>query len=330
MVKKRADSNQTAGKSFVNTRKKSVQNTFGWIVASLILLAITYSILSHESETPVENQVLGVVIPPPICHALPPHGAVHIIEPSVMKRTDVLYSGLQIYNQHDHSLVAILSGVSDSVNYFAVSIAPSEKVLLSVPVGQYGMDLFVGSDWCNLETGFSDGAQISVVGGLLVQVGLTSELEFHGAGINPVQLALAYNTFRPVSHEKPERPSEIIGSGEMELLQANNGHYFSSGTINDTPVIFLIDTGATYVSVSSEIALRAGIQECLPRPVMTANGKVDACTAIVPEITFGAFHLNNIEVTVMPNMSEEALLGMNVLRNFRIEQVDNVMRISLR
>jgi len=113
-------------------------------------------------------------------------------------------------------------------------------------------------------------------------------------------------------------------------LQASNGHYFSSGTINDAPVVFLIDTGATNVSVSRDLAIRAGIRKCQSHQVMTANGSVNACMATVPEITFGAFQLTNIEVMVMPNMSDEALLGMNALRNFRIEQVDRVMRISLR
>lgn len=48
----------------------------------------------------------------------------------------------------------------------------------------------------------------------------------------------------------------------------------------------------------------------------------------MPKITFGKFTLDNVEVTIMPNMSSDALLGMNVLKNFRIEQVGNVMRIS--
>jgi len=285
---------------------------------------------SHEILVPQQSQVQDVKPVQNDCQLLPPHGSVYVIDPSVMHRTDVLYSGLQIVNQHDHAMVVALSDRLTAKQYAAVSIAPGKSVQTSVPVGSYGMDVYLGSVWCNLQTGFTDGAKIVVDGGVLLQVGLTTALEFHGVGINPVHLALAYSAYRPTGRGDSKRPAEIIGVGELELLQADNGHYFSSGTINDMPVVFLIDTGATTVSLSSELAIRAGIRKCRSHQVMTANGSVDACMATVPEITFGAFQLINVEVTVMPNMSDEALLGMNVLRNFRIEQIDDVMRISRR
>ena len=55
-----------------------------------------------------------------------------------------------------------------------------------------------------------------------------------------------------------------------------------------------------------------------------------ACAATVAEITFGSFKLTNVDVNVMPTMPGTALLGMNVLRNFHIEQIDKIMRISSR
>lgn len=36
----------------------------------------------------------------------------------------------------------------------------------------------------------------------------------------------------------------------------------------------MIDTGATNVSISSEVASRAGIKKCSPKLVSTANGKM--------------------------------------------------------
>ncbi len=92
----------------------------------------------------------------------------------------------------------------------------------------------------------------------------------------------------------------------------------------------MIDTGATIVSISSETASQAGIQKCSPRLVSTANGKVNACAATALEITFGTFKLINVDVNIMPDMPGSALLGMNILRNFHIEQVDSVMQISSR
>ncbi|MBS0425218.1 MAG: retroviral-like aspartic protease family protein [Proteobacteria bacterium] len=131
-----------------------------------------------------------------------------------------------------------------------------------------------------------------------------------------------------MSQQEMPQSSEMIGSGMLELKQTRDGHYFSSGTVGGTPVVFMIDTGATAVSISSKIAARIGIRKCAPRPVSTANGQVNACVATVPEVTFGSFRLAHVDVMIMPNMSGDALLGMNVLRNFRIEQAGKVMRIS--
>lgn len=327
------DRRQAGSEAFTQKAEAPVRNALLLIVVVLILALILiilsrYYILPVVFHVPGEVQTSSVSAQSKQCRLLPPHGSAHVIDPSVMNRTDAQYAGVQIDNQHDHPLMALLSDVSDSAHYFAISVAPGEAVHFSAPVGHYGMQVFVGSVWCDLETGFSDGAKIIVDGGITVQASMITALEFYGSGIDPVQLALAHSVRLPAHQRDMQRPLEIIGAGEIELLQANNGHYFSAGTINDTPVLFLIDTGATYVSVSTKIAERAGIRECTPHHVMTANGGVDACMAIVSVITFGAFQLNDIEVVVLPDMFEEALLGMNILHHFRIEQANKVMRIS--
>jgi len=263
------------------------------------------------------------------CQSLPVHGSVYVKEPAFIKRTDVLYAGLKIHNKHNYSMVVVLSDLMLSKQFMAASVDANKTALLSIPVGQYGMQVFFGSRWCNLETGFSDGAAVQVEGGVTIQSGKTTLLEFYGAKINPVQLALAYRTSQPVSPEQIKPPSEVIGEGRLELLQSNAGHYFSSGTVNGAPVVFMIDTGATTVSISSEIAARAGIKKCEPRVVSTANGSVNACLATAAEITFGKYRLTHVDVTIMPEMPGDALLGMNVLRHFRIEQIDKRMTISV-
>ena len=302
-----------------------------WIVLALIFLAILhYHKPLQQNHFQAAKNVPAAIAMLRNCESLPPHGSSYVIDPSVMKRTDVLYSGLEIQNKHNHPMVAILSDSSGSTRFFAVSISSGNTAQVSVPAGQYGMQVLVGSDWCNLETGFSDGANISVAGGISINAGLTTVMQFSGSGLRPVQLALAYSTSRPVDHQNITQPSEVMGVGKLDLVQTRDGHYYSSGTVNGSPVVFMIDTGATTVSISSEIASRAGIEKCSPQLVVTANGKVNACKTTVPEVTFGKFKLTHVEVTIMPNMPGNALLGMNILRNFHIEQIDKVMRISSR
>ncbi|MCP5244017.1 MAG: retroviral-like aspartic protease family protein [Burkholderiales bacterium] len=296
----------------------------------LVSLAVLNKEWSFQQDNSVAEKFDYAVLSPSSCHSLPVHGSVYVIEPAFMKRTDVLYAGLQIYNQHDYPMVAVLSDMTNSRQFIAVSVAAEKTIQLSVPIGQYGMQVFFGSHWCNFESGFSDGATVQVDRGIAIQNGQTTLLEFYGASLDPVQLALAYRTTRPVNPEQIKPPSEVIGDGKLELLQSPAGHYFSSGTVNETPVVFMIDTGATTVSISAEIAARAGIKECQPRTVSTANGMVNACSATVTDLTFGNYRLIQVDVTILPDLLGDALLGMNVLRHFRIEQVDKTMTISVR
>ncbi len=263
------------------------------------------------------------------CGSLPPNGTSYLFDPSTINRTDVLYSGLEIENKHDHPMVAILFDQTSSKRLLALSIATGNSNQIAVPVGQYGMQVLLGTSWCNLETGFSDGVTVTVEGGISVNAGATTSMQFSGSGIRPVQLELAYNTL-PIDLQNLEQPLEVIGIGKLDLQQTREGHYFSSGAVNGVPVVFLIDTGATIVAISKQIASRVGIQKCIPQQIATANGIVNACKAIVPQVTFGEFRLTNVEVLVMPNLPGNPLLGMNVLRNFHIEQIDQVMRISAR
>lgn len=245
-----------------------------------------------------------------------------------MRRTDVLYSGLEIRNNYDYPMVILLTDAANNHRLLAASIVSGNLLQLSVPVGQYGMQVLVGTEWCNLEKGFSDGATVSVAGGIAVTAGATTFMQFDGESLRPIRLALAYRIDTPDYLQSKEQLFESIDSGKLELRQVQNGHYFSSGSINGAAVTFMIDTGATLVSISSATAARANIQKCVPRIVSTANGTVNACLATAEELTFGSFRFTGIDVLVMPDMPVDALLGMNVLRNFRIEQVDKVMRIT--
>lgn len=278
--------------------------------------------LVAENQSAAENK-------PRNCSSLPPHGLSYMFDPS-MNRTDVLYSGLEIENDHDHPMIAIITDQLGSKRLLAISIAPSKVAQVTLPVGQYGMHVLLGSSWCNIEMGFSDGATATVAGGISIMVGSTTSMHFSGSGIRPIQLALAYSMSKPTDFQIDIQPNEVLGNGKLDLVQTKDGHYFSSGTVNGVPVVFMIDTGATVVSVSKKIASQAGIEKCAPQMTSTANGMVDACLAVVSEVTFGEFRLTNVKVMIMPDMSGNSLLGMNVLRNFHIEQIDKVMRISSR
>jgi len=122
-----------------------------------------------------------------------------------------------------------------------------------------------------------------------------------------------------------DRPAEA--AAPLALKQHGSGHYFVDGAVNGKALVFVIDTGASVVSLPGADAEAAGIN-CKNAALMeTANGVTSACTAVIPELRFGHFVIKDAESMIVPNLSQP-LLGMNVLQHFKIAQDNGEMRIS--
>jgi aspartyl protease family protein len=113
----------------------------------------------------------------------------------------------------------------------------------------------------------------------------------------------------------------------LTLSQKESGHYFVDGAINDIPIVFAIDTGASFVTLPGHAASKAGIQ-CENDAVMeTANGKAKGCAGIIAKLKFGDFMITDVRCLIAPNLNQ-ALLGNNVLKEFKIIQNTGEMRIT--
>lgn len=109
--------------------------------------------------------------------------------------------------------------------------------------------------------------------------------------------------------------------------QSANGHYFVDGTVNEKPLNFVVDTGASVISLPGGIANAANLHcEQLVR-MNTANGTAAACKVVINKLTFGKFILRNVEAVIVPNLSQP-LLGMNVLSRFNVEQRNGQMILT--
>ena len=118
------------------------------------------------------------------------------------------------------------------------------------------------------------------------------------------------------------------GSKEVILQSSRHGHYVASGEINAQPVVFLVDTGASFVSVPEKVANRAGLQKGRPITATTANGNITVYSTTLDEIKLGDIVLNNIRADINPHMhGEEILLGMSFLRNLSITHEDGKLTI---
>ncbi len=115
--------------------------------------------------------------------------------------------------------------------------------------------------------------------------------------------------------------TQVLSGGEKEVvLQSGSyGHYIATGKINDIKVTFLVDTGASYVSVPESVAKKIGLKKGREMLVSTANGNVSVYATTLEEISIGEIKLHDIKADINPHMDgNEILLGMSFLRNLSV------------
>ncbi|WP_019933136.1 retropepsin-like aspartic protease family protein [Oceanimonas smirnovii] len=72
----------------------------------------------------------------------------------------------------------------------------------------------------------------------------------------------------------PNQQVQILSANSMVLEQNRYGHYVASGAVNNQPVVFLLDTGATQMAVPRAVAARLELPVGAPLTLGTAAGQV--------------------------------------------------------
>lgn len=131
--------------------------------------------------------------------------------------------------------------------------------------------------------------------------------------------------------------SVIISFAEASLNQevripANNGMYTMSGMINGKAENFILDTGASYVTLSTRHADQLGVNYLNKGKLVqlnTANGKADAYLVTLDKVTVGNIEVANVQAAVMENLSsDKILLGMSFLGNVSMTHEGQVMLLQ--
>lgn len=118
------------------------------------------------------------------------------------------------------------------------------------------------------------------------------------------------------------------GVREVVLQQNRQGHYVASGTVNDVPVLFLLDTGATDVAIPESIALAAGLMRGNQSRASTANGVVTVYSTQIAELTLGNIILKGVNASITTSMvGNTILLGMSALRQVEFSQRGNELTL---
>ncbi len=133
-------------------------------------------------------------------------------------------------------------------------------------------------------------------------------------------------------HRNPNRQLKTTSDGaipEVRLQRNRYGHYVATGAINGQAVEFMLDTGATDVSIPADIADRLGLQRGQRAYYQTANGTITAYRTTVDEIQLGPLRVGPVPASINPNDGTDAiLLGMSFLRELDFSQRGNTLTLK--
>jgi aspartyl protease family protein len=114
-----------------------------------------------------------------------------------------------------------------------------------------------------------------------------------------------------------ERPALSVSGEQTVIPMAGDGHFWVRAEVNGTELDLLVDTGATYTSLSQSSAEAIGLKPDplrAPARLDTANGTVTARMGVLESLRFGTIAAQQVEAVILPSSSgDTAVLGMNVL-----------------
>ncbi len=122
------------------------------------------------------------------------------------------------------------------------------------------------------------------------------------------------------------------GSGKITMTADNQGHFYTTGTINGVSVRFLVDTGATMISLGATDARRVGLDFNRGQKGMTqtANGQVVVSKIQLDTVRIGDVTLHNVDALVHQTEMPMALLGMSFLNRMEMQRDGRTMTLKKR
>lgn len=121
-------------------------------------------------------------------------------------------------------------------------------------------------------------------------------------------------------------------SGKIVMAADSRGHFYTNGTINGASVRFLVDTGATMISLGASDARRMGLDFNRGQRGMsqTANGQAMVSKIQLDIVQVGDVTLHNVDALIHQTEMPIALLGMSFLNRMDMQRDGNMMTLKKR
>jgi len=123
------------------------------------------------------------------------------------------------------------------------------------------------------------------------------------------------------------------GAQSVVLSASGGGHFVTTGQINGQSVQFMVDTGASFITLGGTDAKRLNINYANGQRIAmsTANGVVPAYRVKLDEVRIGSVLLNNVDGVVHPDTAMPVvLLGMSFLNRMEMKRDGETMTLKKR
>jgi aspartyl protease family protein len=122
---------------------------------------------------------------------------------------------------------------------------------------------------------------------------------------------------------KAEATGSAIEDGQtVRIPMADDGHFWVDAKVNNHALRFMVDSGATITTISTESAKTAGVPIGSERTVaQTANGPASAIKGWADELEVGSIKRTDFPIDINEHDNTN-LLGMNFLSSLRSWRVE--------
>lgn len=114
--------------------------------------------------------------------------------------------------------------------------------------------------------------------------------------------------------------ARVNGDGKIVVNISEDGHFYINLKVNGVAMLFMVDTGASSISIDVNDAKRIGIDASkleFNQIFQTANGTGYGAATLIDEIEVGNIRMRNLKASINRAPMETPLLGMSFLRKFR-------------
>ena len=182
-----------------------------------------------------------------------------------------------------------------------------------------------------------DAGQIIALGLLIViSLSLLGSMLSHGGLRNALIWVLIFLGFVAVGSQWEEVRTSFLPQQatftdqSIQVPKGPDNHFRLTLRINDVPVEFLVDTGASQVVLTREDAARVGLDPdslAYIGSAMTANGEVATAPVRLDRVDLGDMRDTRVRASVNSGEMNSSLLGMSYLGRFESIEIRRDMLI---